>query len=58
MADLRPSGRHWLHVRAGARRHGDAVPLEDLAAAAGSASRTGGDLPLLRYVRAVRPPGT
>jgi hypothetical protein len=47
--------RHSPHARASARRHGDAVPLEDLAAAAGFRIEDRGDLPLLRYIRAVRP---
>jgi ubiquinone/menaquinone biosynthesis C-methylase UbiE len=56
IADLRPSGRrHRPHARAGAGRHGDAVPLEDLAAAAGFRVEARGDLPLLRYIRAIRP---
>ena len=50
VADFRPSGRrHSPHARAGARR------LGDLAAAAGFRVEARGDLPLLRYVRAVRP---
>jgi ubiquinone/menaquinone biosynthesis C-methylase UbiE len=56
VADFRPSRRrHSLHSRATARRHGDAVLLEDLATAAGFRVEAAGDLPLLRYVRAVRP---
>jgi len=56
IADFRPSGRrHSLHSRVTASRHGSAVPLEDLAAAAGFRIEAGGDLPLLRYVRAIRP---
>jgi ubiquinone/menaquinone biosynthesis C-methylase UbiE len=56
VADFRPSGRrHSLHSRVTASRHGAAVPLEDLAAAAGFLIEGRGDLPLLRYVRAVRP---
>jgi ubiquinone/menaquinone biosynthesis C-methylase UbiE len=59
IADFQPSGRrHSPHARVGARRHGDAVPLDDLAAAAGFRVEDRGDLPLLRYVRAVRPSGT
>jgi SAM-dependent methyltransferase len=55
-ADFRPSGRrHSLHSRVTASRHGSVVPLEDLAAAAGFRIETRGDLPLLCYVRAVRP---
>jgi ubiquinone/menaquinone biosynthesis C-methylase UbiE len=56
VADFRPSGRrHSLHSRVTASRHGAAVPLEDLAAAAGFLIEGRGDVPLLRYVRAVRP---
>jgi ubiquinone/menaquinone biosynthesis C-methylase UbiE len=56
VADFRPSRRrHSLHSRVTASRHGSAVPLEDLAAAAGLRIEACGDLPLLRYVRAIRP---
>ena len=56
VADFRPSRRrHSLHARATARRHGDTVMLEDLVTAAGFRVEARGDLPLLRYVRAVRP---
>ena len=56
IADFRPTGRrHSLHSRVTARRHGSAVPLEELAAAAGFRIEARGDLPLLRYVRAIRP---
>ena len=56
VADFRPSGwRHALHSRDTASRHGSAVPLEDLAAAAGFRIEAHGDLPLLGYVRAIRP---
>ena len=56
IADFRPSGRrHSLHSQVTAGRHGSAVPLEDLAAAAGFRIEARGDLPLLRYVRAIRP---
>jgi hypothetical protein len=59
IAELRPSGRrHSPHALFGARRHGDAIPLEDLAAAAGFRVEDRGDLLLLRYVRAVHPSGT
>jgi ubiquinone/menaquinone biosynthesis C-methylase UbiE len=59
IADFRPSGRRRsLHARVTAGRHGDAVPLEDLATAAGFRVEARGDLPLLRYVRAARPDGT
>ncbi len=58
VADFRPSGRrHSPHARAGARRHGGAIPLEDLAVAAGFRVEDRGNLPLLRYVKAVRPAG-
>lgn len=56
IADFRPCGRrHSLHSRITASRHGTAVPLEDLAAAAGFRVEARGDLPLLRYVRGIRP---
>jgi SAM-dependent methyltransferase len=56
VADLRPSRRrHSLHSWIAAGRHGSAVPLEDLAAAAGFRIEARGDLPLLCYVRAIRP---
>lgn len=56
VADFRPSRRrHSLHSRVTASRHGGAIPLEDLAAAAGFRIEARGDLPLLRYVRAIRP---
>ena len=56
VADFRPARRrHSLHWRVTARRHGSTVPLEDLAAAAGFRIEARGDLPLLRYVRAIRP---
>ena len=58
-ADFRPGGRrHTPHALATARRHGNAVPLEELATSAGFTIESRGELPLLRYVRAVRPPGT
>jgi ubiquinone/menaquinone biosynthesis C-methylase UbiE len=58
-ADFRPPGRHLaLHSRGRATRHGNAVPLEQLATAAGFRVEARGDLPLLRYVRAVRPHNT
>jgi ubiquinone/menaquinone biosynthesis C-methylase UbiE len=58
-ADFRPSRRrHSPHSRASASRHGDAVPLGDLATAAGFRVEDHGDLPLLRYIRAVRPDDT
>jgi hypothetical protein len=55
VADFRPSRRHSLHSRVTASRHGSAVPLEDLATAAGFRIEARGDLPLLRYIRAIRP---
>ena len=59
VADLRPSGRrHSLHSLVTAGRHGEAIPLQDLATAAGSRVEARGDLPLLRYILAVRPDGT
>lgn len=55
-ADFRPGGRrHTPHALASAKRHGSAVPLGELAAAAGFHIEARGELPLLRYVRAVRP---
>jgi hypothetical protein len=58
-ADFRPSWRrHSPHSRASTSRHGGAVPLGDLARAAGFRLEDHGDLPLLRYVRAVRPDDT
>lgn len=58
-ADFRPGGRrHTPHALATARRHGDAVPLEELAVAAGLAIEARGELRLLSYVRAVRPRAT
>jgi hypothetical protein len=43
---------------ASAKRHGSAVPLEELVTAAGFRIEARGELPVLRYVRAVRPSGT
>lgn len=58
-ADFRPGGRrHTPHALASAKRHGSAVPLEELATAAGFRIEAHGELPLLRYIRAVRPPST
>lgn len=55
VADFRPSRRrHSLHSGVTASRHGSAVPFEGLAAAAGLRIEAC-DLPLLRYVRAIRP---
>jgi hypothetical protein len=36
-------------------RHGSAIPLDELATAAGFRVEAGGDMPLLRYIQAVRP---
>ncbi len=60
VADFHPSGRRRaLHPVGGhAARHGSTVPLDNLAVAAGFRVEAGGDLPLLRYVRAVRPADT
>jgi SAM-dependent methyltransferase len=56
VADLRPSGRRLgLHSGGRAMRRNDPGALEDLAAAAGFRVEDRGDLPLLNYVRAVRP---
>ncbi|MGH3198743.1 MAG: class I SAM-dependent methyltransferase [Streptosporangiaceae bacterium] len=56
VADFRPSGRrHSLHWAERAMRHGSAVRLDELVAAAGFRVEARGDLPLLRYIRAVRP---
>ena len=52
VADFRPSG--W-HAGIHGMRHADTAPLGGLAEAAGFRVETTGDLPLLRYVRAVRP---
>ena len=58
-ADFRPRGRrHTPHALASARRHGNAVPLEELATVAGFRIEARGELPVLRYVRAVRPAAT
>jgi len=58
-ADFRPGGRrHTPHSFASAKRHGSAVPLEELVTAAGFRIEDRGELPVLRYVRAVRPSGT
>lgn len=56
VAGFRPSRRRRsLHSQVTASRHGSAVPLKGLAAAAGFRIETCGDLALLRYVRAIRP---
>ena len=58
-ADFRPGGRrHTPHAFASAKRHGSAIPLEELATAAGFRVEARGELPVLRYIRAVRPLGT
>lgn len=58
-ADFRPSGRrHTLHSAASGMRHDTTAPLDALATAAGFRVEARGDLPLLRYLRAVRPAGT
>jgi len=58
-ADFRPGGRrHTPHAFASAKRHGSAIPLEELATAAGFRIEARGELPVLRYIRAVRPLGT
>lgn len=54
-ADFRSSGGHLnLHARGRNARHGGAIPLDDLVTAAGFRIEGDGELPLLRYVRAVR----
>ena len=59
VADFRPGGRrHTPHSFASAKRHGSAVPLEELVTAAGFRIEARGELPVLRYLRAVRPSGT
>jgi SAM-dependent methyltransferase len=59
IADFRPSGRRrTLHSFGSAARHGAAVPLDELATTAGFRIQARGDLPLLRYIRAVRPDTT
>jgi ubiquinone/menaquinone biosynthesis C-methylase UbiE len=56
VADFRPSGRRrTLHARASAMRHGSAVALDEFVTAAGFCVEARSELPLLRYVRAVRP---
>jgi ubiquinone/menaquinone biosynthesis C-methylase UbiE len=58
VADFRPSGRRLaLHSGSHAMRHHDPAPIAKLAAAAGFRVAGQGDLPLLRYVQAVRPDG-
>lgn len=56
VADFRPSGRRFtLHPFSQAMRHNNVDLPDDLAAAAGFRVETHGDLPMLRYIRAVRP---
>ena len=58
IADFRPSGRRLaLHRGGHAMRHSQPGRIEDVAAAAGFRVEARGDLPLLRYVKAVRPEG-
>ncbi|MDR0343268.1 MAG: class I SAM-dependent methyltransferase [Nocardiopsaceae bacterium] len=58
-ADFRPPARrHTPHALATRNRHGSAIPLEDLAAATRFRLDAHGELPLLRYIRATRPPAT
>lgn len=57
-ADFRPPGRRRTpHALASGKRHGSGVPLEELAAAARFRVEARGELPLLHYIRAARPPG-
>lgn len=59
IADFGPSSRrHTMHSRISAQRHGNAVPLDELARSAGFRLQARGDLPLLRYLRAARPDDT
>jgi ubiquinone/menaquinone biosynthesis C-methylase UbiE len=59
VADFRPPGsRSTLHSFGSAARHGTAVPLDELAETAGFRIEARGELPLLRYIRAVRPDDT
>ena len=56
VADFRPSGRRLsLHHVGRAMRHSNTDLLDGLAAAAGFQVGTHGDLPMLRYIQAVRP---
>jgi ubiquinone/menaquinone biosynthesis C-methylase UbiE len=56
VADFRASGRRLsLHPGGNAMRHASFGRLDELAMAAGFQVEARGDLPLLRYVRAVRP---
>lgn len=53
VADFRRSRFHPVIGRA--TRHSSVDPLEDLATTAGFYVEASGDLPLLRYIQAVRP---
>ena len=56
VADFRPSRRrHSVHSAGRAMRHGSAVALDELVNTAGFRIQVRGDLPLLRYLQAVRP---
>jgi len=56
IADFRPSGiGRALHRVGHAMRHHNVDLLDDLATAAGFHVQARGDLPMLRYIRAVRP---
>jgi ubiquinone/menaquinone biosynthesis C-methylase UbiE len=56
VADFRPSGnRRVLHPVGHAMRHNNVDLLDDLVTAAGFHIEARGDLPMLRYLRAVRP---
>jgi ubiquinone/menaquinone biosynthesis C-methylase UbiE len=56
VADFRPSSRRrTVHSLGRAARHGTAGPLDELAARAGFRIEARGDVPLLRFIRAVRP---
>ncbi len=58
-ADFAPAARRRNpHALGSAKRHGSAVPIEELATRAGFHIEARGDLPVLRYVRAVRPAAT
>jgi ubiquinone/menaquinone biosynthesis C-methylase UbiE len=58
-ADFRPPGsRFTLHPGGRGMRHSDPALIEGLAADAGFSVEESGDLPMLHYIRAVRPHGT
>jgi ubiquinone/menaquinone biosynthesis C-methylase UbiE len=58
VADFRPSGRRLtLHSGGHTMRHSNPDLIEDLAVAAGFRVEARSDLPLLRYIQAVRPGG-